>query len=278
MQAKHKHGSLFCFHGSSMENWYSILRNGLRNLSNSGLMTAGAAYGAGIYASENYGTSYGYTAKYAQGQKTWKNCIDNIKNSFVIGIVEIINKQQYQKSGKNIMVVPEEDDIIIRYLLVLKNNGYPAGALVSTNVGFDKHYSAQLKRINQELAQNRQLRIDEAYAQFKERKIRQKEAQRKIEQESVERVRKADEELLEKQFKEMAKRLTGKGSALASQRINKDYIGLMGSGEFKNIAECEFYKDNMYVWRLSFNLFKYEVSKNLKVDFESLAKRMGKPV
>jgi ubiquitin-conjugating enzyme E2 Q len=65
MQAKNKHGSLFCFHGSSMENWYSILRNGLRNLSNSGLMTAGAAYGAGIYASENYATSYGYTAKYS---------------------------------------------------------------------------------------------------------------------------------------------------------------------------------------------------------------------
>jgi ubiquitin-conjugating enzyme E2 Q len=67
MQSKKKHGSNFFFHGSSMENWYSILRNGLRNLSNSALMTAGAAYGAGIYASENYATSYGYTARYSQG-------------------------------------------------------------------------------------------------------------------------------------------------------------------------------------------------------------------
>jgi len=61
---KKKHGSFFCFHGSSMENWYSILRNGLRNLSNTSLMTAGAAYGQGIYASSNYHTSYGYTARY----------------------------------------------------------------------------------------------------------------------------------------------------------------------------------------------------------------------
>jgi hypothetical protein len=40
------------------------MRNGLRNLSNTGLMTAGAAHGAGIYASSNYSTSFGYTAKY----------------------------------------------------------------------------------------------------------------------------------------------------------------------------------------------------------------------
>ncbi len=30
-------------------------------------MTAGAAYGAGIYASANYQTSYGYTARYNGG-------------------------------------------------------------------------------------------------------------------------------------------------------------------------------------------------------------------
>lgn len=141
MQAKKKQGSIFCFHGSSMENWYSILRNGLRNLSNSQLMTAGAAYGPGIYASENYATSYGYTAKYTAGQKSWKNCIEPLRNSFIIAIVEIINKTTYHKSGKNIVVVPEEDDIIIRYLLVLKNLQYPSVGLISTNIAFDGHYT-----------------------------------------------------------------------------------------------------------------------------------------
>lgn len=36
-----RHGSFLAFHGSPMENWHSILRNGLRNMSMfSGLVTA----------------------------------------------------------------------------------------------------------------------------------------------------------------------------------------------------------------------------------------------
>jgi len=61
-----------------MENWYSIMRNGLRNLSNTHLMTAGAAYGQGIYASSHYLTSYGYTARYSGGAASWKNCIASL--------------------------------------------------------------------------------------------------------------------------------------------------------------------------------------------------------
>jgi hypothetical protein len=44
-EAKRTHGSVFQWHGSALENYYSILRNGLMNLSNTHLMTAGAAYG-----------------------------------------------------------------------------------------------------------------------------------------------------------------------------------------------------------------------------------------
>lgn len=32
-------------------------------------MTAGAAYGTGIYASSHYATSFGYSAKYSAGSK-----------------------------------------------------------------------------------------------------------------------------------------------------------------------------------------------------------------
>jgi hypothetical protein len=72
---------------------------------------------------------------------------------------------------------------------------------------------------------------------------------------------------LEKQFKEMATRVTGKGSALASQRIKKDFIGLQGSSEFKDKISIDFFKDNMYVWRIKFDLVNYEISKKLKGDF-----------
>ena len=85
-------------------------------------MTAGAAYGQGIYASSNFATSYGYTARYGNGiGKTWKNMYEPLKNCFVIGIVEIITKPGYSKDpAHNIVVVPDEDDIIIRYLLIIK--------------------------------------------------------------------------------------------------------------------------------------------------------------
>ena len=40
-----------------------------------------------------------------------------------MGIVEIIKRNGYSKDpSHNIVVVPDENDIIIRYLVILKNN------------------------------------------------------------------------------------------------------------------------------------------------------------
>ena len=57
---KEKHGSVWTFHGSNIENWYSILRNGPRNLSNTKMMTAGAAHGPGVYSAKQFTTASGY--------------------------------------------------------------------------------------------------------------------------------------------------------------------------------------------------------------------------
>ena len=43
------------------------------------------------------------------------------------------------------------------------------------------------------------------------------------------------------------------------------------------MLNVDFYKDNMYVWRVKFDLRKYEISKSLKSDFSQIAQRMGKP-
>lgn len=40
---RQQYGSFYAFHGSSMENWHAIMRQGLKNLSNTKLMTTGAA-------------------------------------------------------------------------------------------------------------------------------------------------------------------------------------------------------------------------------------------
>ena len=53
--------TMFAFHGTSADCMYSLQRNGLRNLSNSQYMTAGAAYGQGIYVAKDIGTARGYS-------------------------------------------------------------------------------------------------------------------------------------------------------------------------------------------------------------------------
>ncbi|KAM3610108.1 uncharacterized protein V6R79_025495 [Siganus canaliculatus] len=59
--ARKLHGSTFAFHGSNIENWHSILRNGLVNASCTKLQLHGAAYGKGIYLSPVSGISFGYS-------------------------------------------------------------------------------------------------------------------------------------------------------------------------------------------------------------------------
>ena len=74
---------------------------------------------------------------------------------------------------------------------------------------------------------------------------------------SIIEYRRLEEEQLEKHFMEMRSKLTGKGSALATQRIQKDYAGLLASSEFKDKCSIDFFKDNMYIWRVKFDLHSY---------------------
>lgn len=52
-ELRRAHGSAFAFHGSGPENWASILRHGLRNLSMTERMRHGAVQGCGVYLSPN---------------------------------------------------------------------------------------------------------------------------------------------------------------------------------------------------------------------------------
>ena len=95
-------------------------------------------------------------------------------------------------------MVPDEDDIILRYLLVLKGPSSYSNTLISTKVEFDKHYNTFVKEMTRIAEAERQSRIESAYSEFKERKRVQVEEVKKIREKAVESVRKADEELIEK--------------------------------------------------------------------------------
>jgi poly [ADP-ribose] polymerase 6/8 len=91
-------GSLFLWHGSSGDRWYSILRSGLRNAANHvGLMAHGAAHGSGIYLASASGTSLGY----AQGAPNrYKNSVLG-EQLAIPGLCEVANMD-----GRNLAPTP----------------------------------------------------------------------------------------------------------------------------------------------------------------------------
>lgn len=105
-------GNVFLFHGSGFGNWYSLCRNGIKNMSHTKYMSTGATYGNGIYLSDNLGTSHGYAnPKY--------RCDTNKK---IIAIFEVLGDGSEYKKTNNIFVCPHDERLIIRYLLVFPNN------------------------------------------------------------------------------------------------------------------------------------------------------------
>jgi ubiquitin-protein ligase len=98
-----KEPTKYLFHGSNWSNWYSILRNGLKNCSHTKLMTAGAAHGNGIYLSDDANLSFAY------GRSVSKS---------VIGVFEVINGDKYKKTDR-IFVVDDEKVLMQKYLLII---------------------------------------------------------------------------------------------------------------------------------------------------------------
>jgi len=111
-----RHGIAFGFHGSPLSKWYSILRNGLRNMSDTRLMTNGAVLGAGVYLAKNLQTAHHYCSGFAgssygvQGQQIR-----------VVAIVEYVNDpalQHHSLFSDEILFKGEVAGIRLRYLLV----------------------------------------------------------------------------------------------------------------------------------------------------------------
>lgn len=93
----------FLFHGSPRENWHSIIRNGLKNCSNTRLMTAGAAYGKGIYFADKSSFSHGYGSR---------------EGISYVGVYEIIGTKEEYVRNSPIHVVDYDDRTILRFLII----------------------------------------------------------------------------------------------------------------------------------------------------------------
>uniref|UniRef100_A0A8C5HB52 Poly [ADP-ribose] polymerase n=1 Tax=Gouania willdenowi TaxID=441366 RepID=A0A8C5HB52_GOUWI len=138
--AKKLYGSTFAFHGSHIENWHSVLRNGLVNASYTKLQLHGAAYGKGIYLSPISSISFGYSGRnedqlcvimlfYSLNHVTSVSCLQSrpIQSRFLqsrnlncIALCEVITSKDLQKHG-NIWVCPVSDHVCTRFFFVYED-------------------------------------------------------------------------------------------------------------------------------------------------------------
>lgn len=99
----------FLFHGSPLENWHSILRNGLRNMSNTTYMSDGATEGVGVYLADDIRTSYLYGSQGGYyGSQKGLHCVS---------VVEILTDPAPYKVPAGWYVIPDDKLLVVRYLL-----------------------------------------------------------------------------------------------------------------------------------------------------------------
>uniref|UniRef100_A0A663N5P5 Poly [ADP-ribose] polymerase n=1 Tax=Athene cunicularia TaxID=194338 RepID=A0A663N5P5_ATHCN len=110
--AKNLYGSTFAFHGSHIENWHSILRNGLVVASNTRLQLHGAMFGSGIYLSPLSSISFGYSGQQSQFLQS--------RNLKCIALCEVITSSDLHKHGE-IWVVPNTDHVCTRFFFVYED-------------------------------------------------------------------------------------------------------------------------------------------------------------
>lgn len=96
------------FHGSGVQNWYSIMRNGIKNYSGTDKMSNGQVHGPGIYLATEISMAHGY----CRNSRT-----TDMYN--IIGVVQLLNSEKYKKTN-GIYVVPNEDDVLLKYIVVIK--------------------------------------------------------------------------------------------------------------------------------------------------------------
>lgn len=97
----------YLFHGSKIGNWHSIIRNGIKNMSNSKFMTTGAAFGNGVYLTTNLNLAYAYGAG---------------KKSSCVAVVEIMADPAQFKKTPEVYVIEDDTVILPRYIFNLKKS------------------------------------------------------------------------------------------------------------------------------------------------------------
>ncbi|ESO90051.1 hypothetical protein LOTGIDRAFT_123828, partial [Lottia gigantea] len=149
-----QYGSTFAFHGSGLENWHSIIREGLVVASGTSKQVNGSAYGKGIYLSPSSSISFGYSRMgygvhrtqkgktvekpnqqpcytiYNVFQKSTRFLNSNIINC--IAICEVITSPELKKNN-DIWVAANSDHVCTRFFFVYED-GQVGDSNINTQV------------------------------------------------------------------------------------------------------------------------------------------------
>ena len=132
---KEEHGSQFLLHGSPFHNWHCILREGLKNMSGTKLMSSGDSYGPGIYLAGNSKMSSGHcTNTYSSAAPAYSDSRFGA-NPWCIALCEVINNSFNSQTTSihneiEIGAVPDAANVITRYLFVYPNNDRSVGPAI----------------------------------------------------------------------------------------------------------------------------------------------------
>lgn len=114
-----ENGVSYLYHGSSYINWYSIMMNGLKVYSNTPHMTNGAAHGVGIYLSNSFEMSKGYSMRTPS------------KGDYLIGVFQVIGDLKQYFKGGNIYVVDNPSVLKLKYILNIKSGFVNTGNIIN---------------------------------------------------------------------------------------------------------------------------------------------------
>ena len=116
-ELKNKNKSIFLWHGSNGARWHSIIRNGLKNFSNTKMMANGAALGPGIYLAKLSETSW----QYSQVVKNNYPKSHLGKTLHIIGLCEVAEmKDGTLKDHGWAHTLTREEACVVRFLFVNK--------------------------------------------------------------------------------------------------------------------------------------------------------------
>lgn len=105
----------FLFHGSNLSSWYPIVKNGLKVMSGTAMMANGAAYGNGIYFSDSFQMSLGYSAR-------GLTSTNGYGSQNVVGVFEILEDPVKWKKSHAIYVIDDERVLLLRTLVLMNSN------------------------------------------------------------------------------------------------------------------------------------------------------------